>query len=63
MTNLKGLATAVLAANLFPALQAERPCPGNVDRLPLRQLQGALPVAAVTVNGSGCRDWSEYASG
>ena len=46
-----------LAAATLTAVHAERRCPGNVVSVPLRQIQGALPVVAVTVNGSGPFDF------
>jgi hypothetical protein len=51
------VASIALAAATLTAIHAERRCPGNVDSVPLRQLQGTLPIVAVTVNGSGPFDF------
>jgi predicted aspartyl protease len=57
MSILTLIASVSLAAASLTATHSERRCPGNVDSVPLRQLQGALPVVAVTVNGRGPFDF------
>jgi hypothetical protein len=38
-------------------LHGERHCPGNVVSVPLREVQGALIVAQISVNGTGPFDF------
>ena len=46
-----------LVALTATELHGERHCPGNVPSLPLRQVQGAVNVVSVTVNGTGPFDF------
>jgi hypothetical protein len=57
MSILKLVASVALAAATLTAIHAERRCPGNVVSVPLRQIQGALIVVPVSVNGSGPFDF------
>lgn len=51
------LTSVTLAAFAATALHGEKPCPGNRPSVPLRQVQGALNVVSVTVNGAGPFDF------
>ena len=53
MTNLKWLASFVVAATMTSAIQAETRCPGNVERVPLRSVNGNQIIVTVSVNHSG----------
>jgi len=53
MTNLKWLASFVLAVNMVPALLAETHCPGNVESVPFRLVNRYQMVVPVFVNRSG----------
>jgi len=57
MSILKVLTSVGLAALTFTALHGEKRCPGNVPSVPLRQVQGALIVVSLTVNGVGPFDF------
>src|SRR5947207_9257211 len=57
MSIFRILASACIAATTLTALQAETHCPGNVASVPLRQVQGALIVVSLTVNGDGPFDF------
>ena len=57
MSILKLLTSVSLAAFTVTALQGERRCPGNVLSVPLRQVEGALIVVSLTVNGAGPFDF------
>lgn len=53
MTNLKWLASFVLAANMVPALLAETRCPGNVESVPFHLVNRYQMIVSVSVNHSG----------
>jgi predicted aspartyl protease len=53
MTNLKWLASLVLATTVIPALLAETHCPGNVESLPFRLVNRYQMIVAVSVNHTG----------
>jgi predicted aspartyl protease len=53
----KLLTFVAVAAFTASALHGERRCPGNVPSVSLRQVQGAVNVVSVTVNGSGPFDF------
>jgi len=57
MSILKVLTSVGLAAVTLTTLHGEKRCPGNVPSVPLRQVQGALIVVSVTVNGAGPFDF------
>jgi hypothetical protein len=57
MSMLKLMTFISFAASAFIPSHAERRCPGNVPSVPLRQVQGALIVVSLTVNGSGPFDF------
>jgi hypothetical protein len=57
MSILKFAAAVVLAALAQTALRGEKRCPGNVPSVPLRQIQEALIVTSLTVNGAGPFDF------
>ncbi len=47
MTNFRWFASFVLAATMASALQAETQCPGNVESVPLRLVNGYQMIVAV----------------
>ncbi len=53
MTTFKRFASFVLAATMVPALHAKTNCPGNVESVPLRVLNGYQMFVAVSINHSG----------
>ncbi len=53
MTNFRWIASFVVAATMTSALNAETKCPGNVESVPLRAVNGYLMIVAVEVNHSG----------
>jgi len=57
MSILKLMTSVSLAVLTVTALHAERRCPGNVPIVPLRQVQDALIVVTLTVNGTGPFDF------
>lgn len=57
MSIQKLLTSVSLVALTVTALHGERRCPGNVPSVPLRQLQGAVIVVSVTVDGAGPFDF------
>ena len=57
MSIFKLVAFVSLAATTLTAVHAEKRCPGNVASVPLHQIQDALIVVPVTVNGSGPFDF------
>ncbi len=57
MSIFKLVAFVILAATTLTAIHAEKRCPGNVASVPLHQIQDALIVVPVTVNGSGPFDF------
>jgi hypothetical protein len=57
MTTLKWLATASLAAALFPALYAETHCPENVASIRPRFVERSIVIVPVILNGSGPYDF------
>jgi Aspartyl protease len=57
MSNLKLLTSITLAFCTATTLNGERHCPGNVPSVPLRQVQGAVNVVSVYVNGAGPFDF------
>lgn len=57
MSILKVLTSVGLAAFTLTALYGEKRCPGNEPSVPLRQVQRALIVVTLTVNGAGPFDF------
>lgn len=57
MTTLKWLASASFAAVIFPALNAEPHCPGNLDSLRPRLIENVQIIVPVTINHSGPYDF------
>ena len=57
MSIFKLMTFVSFAASTFIASHAERRCPGHVPSVPLRQVQGALIVVSLTVNGAGPFDF------
>lgn len=57
MSILKLLTFASLTALTVTALNGERRCPGNVPSVPLRQVQGAVIVVSLSLNGTGPFDF------
>ena len=57
MSNLKLLTSITFAFCTATELNGERHCPGNVPSVPLRQVQGAVNVVSVNVNGAGPFDF------
>jgi|SRR5579859_1027510 len=53
----KLLTSVAVAAFTATALHGEKRCPGNVPSVSLRQVQGAVNVVSVTVNGAGPFDF------
>jgi len=57
MAIFKWLASVTLATTIFPVLQAEPHCPGNVDSLRFRFVQRSQVIAPVTINHTGPYDF------
>jgi Aspartyl protease len=57
MTIFKWLASVTLATTIFPVLQAEPHCPGNVDSLRLRSVQRSQIIAPIVINHTGPYDF------
>lgn len=57
MTTYKGFASLILAASIAATLSAETHCPGNVESVPLRLVNGYQMIVAVSVNHSGPYDF------
>jgi Aspartyl protease len=53
VTNLWWIASFVVAATMASALSAETRCPGNVESVPLRAVNGYQMIVGVEVNHSG----------
>ena len=53
MTNFRWIASFVVAATMTSALSAEARCPGNVESVPLRAVNGYQMIVDVKVNHSG----------
>ena len=57
MTIFKWFASVTLVTTIFPVLQAEPHCPGNVDSLRLRSVQRSQIIAPVVINHTGPYDF------
>src|SRR5258707_6394490 len=57
MAIFKWLASVTLATTIFPVLQAEPHCPGNVASLRFRFVQRSQIIAPVTINHTGPYDF------
>ena len=57
MSNPKLLTSVAVAAFTATGLHGEKRCPGNVPSVSLRQVQGAVNVVSVVVNGAGPFDF------
>lgn len=57
MTTFRRFASLVLAAGIATTLSAETHCPGNVESVPLRYVNGYQMIVAVSVNHSGPYDF------